>query len=54
VDTAAIGAVLTGLGSLISALGSLWFTQRKMRNECDRRVDEVEKALVKGIEIGRE
>jgi hypothetical protein len=49
----AIGALLTGLASLVSALASLKITQRRMKSECDQRVSEVQRALREGYKLGK-
>jgi hypothetical protein len=50
----ALGAILTGAASLISALTSLKITQRRMKSECDQRVSEVQRALREGYRLGKE
>jgi hypothetical protein len=50
----ALGAILTGAASLISALASLKFTQRRMKSECDQRVTEVQRALREGYKLGQQ
>jgi hypothetical protein len=53
VGGAEIGALLTGLASLISALASLKITQKRMKGECDQRVSEVQRALREGYKLGK-
>jgi hypothetical protein len=48
----ALGAILTGAASLISALASLKLTQRRMKSECDQRVSEIQHALREGYKLG--
>jgi hypothetical protein len=49
-----IGAFLSGAGAVISAYISLRMTRKRMKKECDERVEEVKGTLLKGIELGRE
>jgi hypothetical protein len=51
---AAVGAFLSGVGSVISAA---WFVRRARRRaeeECDKRVAEFDRALHEGVRIGRD
>jgi hypothetical protein len=51
---AALGAFLSGIGSVLSAI---WYVRRVKRSEradCERRIAEINRALHEGIEIGRE
>jgi len=51
---AAIGAFFSGIGSVLSAA---WYVRRQKKNaeaECDKRIDEIDKALHEGIRIGHE
>jgi hypothetical protein len=41
-----LGAILTGIGSVISALVSLRITRKRMKKECDERVQEVKTAML--------
>jgi hypothetical protein len=45
----ALGAFLSGVAAVVSALVSL----RLARKSCDRRVEEVTRALREGMELGR-
>jgi hypothetical protein len=54
VDPAVIGAFLSGAAAVISALVSLRITRRRAQEDCDRRVAEVKRTLLEGIELGRE
>jgi hypothetical protein len=50
---AAIGAFLSGAGSVISAA---WYVKRaraRAKKDCDERLAEYDKALHEGIDIGR-
>jgi len=50
---AAVGAFLSGAGSVLSAI---WYTRRVKRKaeaDCDKRVAEFDQALHEGIEIER-
>jgi hypothetical protein len=53
VDTAAIGAILSGIAAVISSAVSLWLVRRRERADCDRRVEEIRAALREGLELGR-
>jgi hypothetical protein len=54
VGGAELGALLTGLASLISALASLRITQRRMKSDCEKRVAEVQRALREGYKLGKQ
>ena len=50
---AAAGAFLSGVASVLSAA---WYTRRQRRRseaDCQRRIDEIDRALHEGIEIER-
>jgi hypothetical protein len=50
---AALGAFLSGIGSVLSAA---WFVRRQRKRadeECDKRIAEFDRALHEGVEIGR-
>jgi hypothetical protein len=53
VDAAALGAFLSGAAAVISALLSLRMTRKRMKADCDERIEEVKKALREGLELGR-
>lgn len=46
---AALGAMFTGLGSLITALVSSIKQRKKDANECDRRIKELREVFYAGI-----
>lgn len=50
----ALGAIMTGAASIISAIASLKITQRRMKSECDQRVTEVQRALREGYKLGKQ
>jgi hypothetical protein len=52
-ELAAIGAFLSGVGSVVSAA---WFVRRQRRQaseECDKRLQEYDRALHEGLNIAR-
>lgn len=51
---AALGAFLSGVGSVLSAA---WYTRRQRKRaeeDCQKRLADIDKALHEGIEIGRQ
>jgi len=51
---AAIGAFFSGVGSVLSAA---WYVRRQKKNadaECQKRIDEIDRAIHEGIEIERD
>ena len=51
---ASLGAFFSGIGSVLSAA---WYVRRQKRradDDCQKRIDEIDRALHEGIEIGRE
>jgi uncharacterized membrane protein YdjX (TVP38/TMEM64 family) len=54
VDAAALGAIPSGIAAVISSAVSLWLVRRRERADCDKRVEEVVRALHEGIELGRQ
>jgi hypothetical protein len=53
-QAAAIGAFLSGVGSVLSAI---WYTRRQARQaeaECDKRIAEFNRALHEGAELVRD
>jgi len=51
-DTAAVGAFLSGVGAVIGGVVSLRLVQKRMHHDCDQRVEELMRTLREGIEIG--
>jgi hypothetical protein len=49
----ALGAFLSGAAAVISAFISLRVTRKRMRADCDQRVDEVKQAFREGLEAGK-
>jgi hypothetical protein len=50
---AALGAFLSGAGSVLSAA---WYVRRQRKradDECDKRIQEFDRAFHEGVEIGR-
>lgn len=50
---AALGAFLSGIGSVLSAA---WYVRRQKRSaeaDCDKRLADYDRALHEGIEIGK-
>lgn len=47
---AALGAFLTGAGSVLSAIVAIHFERKNARRECEERIN----ALLKGYEMGHE
>jgi len=51
---AALGAFFSGIGSVLSAA---WYVRRQKRradDDCQKRIDEIDKALHEGVRIARE
>jgi hypothetical protein len=48
----ALGAFLSGAAAVISAIISLRVTRKRMKHDCDERVEEVKATLLEGIELG--
>jgi hypothetical protein len=53
-ELAAIGAFLSGAGSVISAAWYVRRQRRKAESDCQRRIEEIDRAIHEGIAIGRE
>jgi hypothetical protein len=54
VDPVAIGAFLSGVGAVISAIVSLRIVQKRARQECEERIAEVRAAIREGYELRNE
>lgn len=53
-QAAAIGAFLSGVGSVLSAI---WYTKRARKqaeSDCDKRIAEYDRALHEGVRIARD
>jgi len=50
---AAVGAFLSGVGSVLSAVWYIRRAKRQAKLECDERLAEYDKALHEGIEIAK-
>lgn len=51
---AALGAFFSGIGSVLSAA---WYVRRQKRradDDCQKRIDEIDKALHEGLRIAHE
>jgi hypothetical protein len=48
---AALGAVMSGLGSLISAIVGAKIAAKRAHDECDKRVTSIYKALNMGLQL---
>jgi hypothetical protein len=51
---AALGAFLSGVGSVLTAS---WYVRKNKKNadaECDKRIEEFDRALHEGVQIARE
>jgi hypothetical protein len=54
VDPEALGAILSGVAAVLSALISLRFTRKRTEADCARRIEEIKQAFRKGLEVGRQ
>jgi uncharacterized membrane protein (DUF485 family) len=52
-DIAALGAVLTGIGSVTAAIVAAAIAHRRARDECDKRVADIKEAYEKGFSVGK-
>ena len=52
-DWEGLTAFLSGVGAVISSLTALRIARKRMKAECDQRIEEVKKALREGLELGR-
>ena len=50
---AALGAFLSGVGSVLSAVWYIRRAKRQAKADCDERLAEYDKALHEGIEIAK-
>jgi hypothetical protein len=41
-----LAAVLTGIGAVLSGYASLYVTRKRMRKECDERVEEIKAIML--------
>jgi hypothetical protein len=48
----ALGAILSGVAAVLSALISLRFTRKRTEAECARRISEIKQAFREGLELG--
>jgi hypothetical protein len=49
-----VGAFLTGVGAVLSSYISLKVIRKRLKEECDQRVEEIKEVLLKGIEVGKQ
>ena len=52
-DWEGLTAFLSGVGAVISSLTALRIARKRMKAECDQRIEEVKNALREGLELGR-
>lgn len=52
-QAAAIGAFLSGIGSVLSATWYVRRSRKRAEADCDKRIDEIKRALHEGVEIER-
>jgi hypothetical protein len=52
-DLAALGAFLSGVGSVLASVWALRMMRRRLEAECRERIEEVKQAFREGIELGR-
>jgi hypothetical protein len=50
----ALGAFLSGVGAVLSALISLRFTRKRTEAECARRISEIKQAFREGLQVGEQ
>jgi len=48
---AGVGALLLGLGSMISAFSGMRHQKKRSEDECDRRISEYRKAFREGMSV---
>jgi hypothetical protein len=49
---AALGAFLSGAGSVIGAAITISHLRKRMRKDCEQRIAEIRAAIHEGVEIG--
>jgi len=52
-DPAALGAFLTGVGSVVGAMFSLKRVRKRSEDECKQRIDDIRKAFRAGTQFER-
>jgi hypothetical protein len=52
-ELAAIGAFLSGAASMISAAWYVKRERKRAKEDCQERIDEIDRALREGIEIAK-
>jgi hypothetical protein len=50
-DVAALGAFLSGAGAVLSSVYALRAMRRRAERNCDKRIEEVKRALHEGYEM---
>jgi len=53
-DPALVGAFLSGVAAVLSALVSLRYSRKRAERECDRRIEEVRRSIHEGYEMRNE
>jgi len=48
---AGLGVLLTGIGSLISAIAGMRIQRKRSKDECAERIEEFQKALKMGMNL---
>jgi hypothetical protein len=49
----AIGAILSGFGSVTAAVVSATIAHRRARDECDKRIENIKEAYREGVSVGK-
>ena len=46
-----VGAFLSGVGAVVTAIVSLRIVEKRMRRECAERIEEIKRALHEGYDL---
>jgi len=54
IDWAAVGAFLSGIGAVLSAIVTIRMVRRRLEADCRQRIADIKQALHEGYEMRRE